>query len=168
AFELALDGPLDHLGVGLNVRSSAGEIDGRLVADLDGDRQSLAGEVDIRHLDLAPILADSAQKSDITANVHADIHGSTLAKLDTLGGKIAFTAPHVAAAGYAGDNASGTVKVHGRTLNLDVRGNAYGAKATAAGPLTLPEGSSPFAYDLKGRVQGLDLRKLPPQIRQAA
>jgi hypothetical protein len=168
AYEVSLDGPVDHLGVGLNVRSAAGEIDGRLVADLEGNKQSLAGDVDIRHLDLAPILADSAQKSDITAKIRADIHGPTLGKLESLDGTIAVTAPHAAAAGYAGDNVVGTVKVHGRTLTLDVRGNAYGARATAAGPLSLPEGSSPFAYDLKGRVQGVDLRRLPPQIRQAA
>src|SRR4051812_24448478 len=58
AFELKLDGPLDHLGVDMNMRSSAGQITGTLVADVLAPGQSVAGDVSVRHLDLAPLLND--------------------------------------------------------------------------------------------------------------
>ena len=165
AFEITLDGPLDRLGVHANVRSSAGEFAGRFVADAASPDQSLAGEFDVRHLDLAPILADSSQKSDITANVHADIRGDKLADFDTLTGTFRVTAPHVAAAGYAADNVSGSARLDRRTFVIDTRARAYGANVTAAGRLALPAGETPFAYDLRGRVRGLDLRKLPPRLK---
>ena len=86
AYEITLDGPLDRLGVHANVRSSAGEFAGNFVVDAAAPQQSVAGEFDVRHLDLAPILDDSTQKSDITANVRADIRGGRLSDIDTLTG----------------------------------------------------------------------------------
>src|SRR3954471_11368312 len=58
AFELNLDGPLDRLGVDMNVRSSAGQVTGKLVADVMTPGQAVAGDVSVRHLDLAPLLKD--------------------------------------------------------------------------------------------------------------
>jgi hypothetical protein len=63
AFTLALDGPPSHLKVALYVRASAAEAWARLVTDVDGPQQSAVGDVEVRHLDLAPILADKSQKA---------------------------------------------------------------------------------------------------------
>src|SRR5262245_17538036 len=63
-FEVKLDGPLDRLGVEMNVQSSAGDAWGKLVADLEAPGQSVAGNVSVRHLDLAQLLNDPKQKSD--------------------------------------------------------------------------------------------------------
>jgi autotransporter translocation and assembly factor TamB len=65
---LKLDGPLDRLGVEMNVQSSAGALAGRLVADVEAPNQSVRGDLSVRHLDLAPFLNDAKQKSDITAD----------------------------------------------------------------------------------------------------
>ena len=165
AFEIALDGPLDHLGVRMGVRSSAGEVAGNFVADLATPDQSIAGEFDVRHLDLAPILKDGNQKSDITAHVRANIRGPRLADLDALTGTFEYAGPHIAAAGFAAANVTGSAKLVRRAFIVDTRARAYGADATAAGRLALPAGTTPFAYDLRGRVRGLDLRKLPPAAK---
>src|SRR5438445_298111 len=62
AFQVKLDGPLDHLGVEMNVQSSAGQAWGKLIADVAMPGQSVNGEVSVRHLDLSPILKDPRQK----------------------------------------------------------------------------------------------------------
>ena len=54
AFELKLDGPLNRLGVDLNVRSTAGQVTGKLLGDLLVPDRSVTGDVSVRHLDLAP------------------------------------------------------------------------------------------------------------------
>ena len=43
AFELKLNGPMDHLGVDMNVRSTAGQVTGKIVADVKAPGQSAAG-----------------------------------------------------------------------------------------------------------------------------
>jgi autotransporter translocation and assembly factor TamB len=168
AYEIKLDGPLDRLGVHANVRSSAGEFLGDFVVDAESPQQSIAGEFDLGHLDLAPILADKAQKSDITANVQADVRGGRLSDFDTLKGTFRVKAPRVAAAGYTADNVTGTARLDRRSFIIDTRARAYGANVTTAGRLALPAGRTPFAYDLRGQVRGLDLRRLPPALKVSA
>src|SRR5262249_7225003 len=67
------DGPLDRLGAELNVRSSAGRVSGKMVADLEAPGQSIAGDLSVRHVDLAPILDDPRQRSDISADARVDV-----------------------------------------------------------------------------------------------
>ena len=165
AFEVAVNGPLDRLGVHASVRSSAGDVDGDFIADVAGPGQSLAGDFDVRHLDLAPLFADGAQRSDITARLHADVHGARFSELETLKGTLTLTAPHVAAAGYAADRVSGSAQLVDRGLVIDARAEAYGAHVSATGRLSLAAGRSPFGFDLRGRVRDLDLRKLPPALK---
>jgi hypothetical protein len=55
-------------------------------------------------------------------------------------------------------------RVDGRRIEGRGQAAAYGAAATAAGRLTLPKGSEPLSYDLRGRARHLDLRRLPPQL----
>ena len=55
-------------------------------------------------------------------------------------------------------------RVDGRLIEGRGQAGAYGAVATAAGRLTLPKGSEPLSYDLRGRARHLDLRRLPPQL----
>src|SRR5437762_1643644 len=89
AFEIKLNGPLDRLGVDMNVRSSAGEATGKIVADILEPVQAVRGDLTVRHIDLSQILNDPKQKSDITANAHLDVRADSFQKLDTLHGNIA-------------------------------------------------------------------------------
>ena len=165
AYELKLDGPADHLGIDMNVRSSAGSVRGTVVADLVAPGQSVSGTVSTRHLDLAPIVGNPRAKSDITANARVDLHAADLTNVNALGGTVQLDAPQVAVAGYRADRVKASVRLDGRHVTIDEgRAAAYGAAATVAGRVTLPEGREALAYDLHGRAQHVDLRRLPRDL----
>src|SRR5437773_674183 len=73
AFELKLDGPLDRLGVDINVRSSAGQVTGTLTADLAAPGYAATGNVAVQHVNLAPILGRPSQASDVTGHAAVDL-----------------------------------------------------------------------------------------------
>ncbi|HEY7171981.1 MAG TPA: translocation/assembly module TamB domain-containing protein [Vicinamibacterales bacterium] len=165
AFELKLDGPLDHLGVDMNVRSSAGQVTGKLVADVMAPKQSVAGDVSVRHLDLAPLLKDPRQKSDITADARLDLHSQSFSDLDSLRGTASVSAPRVVAAGYTAEKIRADASFEGRKVALKAQAAAYGASATANGSVTVPPGKEPLAFDLRGTARHLDLRNLPRDLK---
>jgi autotransporter translocation and assembly factor TamB len=164
AFEFRLNGPFDRLGVDMNVRSSAGQLTGRLVADAQAPGQSVQGDLRVRHLDLAPLLKDPSQTSDLTADVKADLRAESFASLDTLRGTASIRAPRVTAGGYTAERVDADATIHGRRVALDARASAYGASATANGQVTIPAGDDPLAFDLRGHARDLDLRKLPVSL----
>jgi TamB, inner membrane protein subunit of TAM complex len=161
AFEIHVNGPADHLGIDMNVRSAAGAVTGSLVADVVAPGQAVAGDLTVRHLDLAPLLKDPAQKSDITGTAHLDLHAAALSDLNSLGGSIHVDAPRIAAAGMTLEQIKGDAQIRGRRLDIDGRASAFGATATAAGRVTLPEGRAPLSYDVHGRARHVNLRRLP-------
>jgi translocation-and-assembly-module (TAM) inner membrane subunit TamB-like protein len=168
AFNARLAGPLDRLGVEMNVESSAGRLSGKVVADILSPGQSVTGQVSVRHLDLAPILDDPRQKSDITGDARVDLHGAALSNVNALHGSIVLDAPRIAAAGYVAERVHAKARLDGRRISVDGRGAAYGADATAAGRLVLPEGNGPVTYDLRGRARHVDLRRLPRELNAPA
>ncbi len=163
-FNAKLDGPLDHLDVEMNVESSAGRLSGKLLADFQSPGQSVAGQVSVRHLDLATLLNDPQQHSDITGDAKIDLHGAALTNVDAVRGTIVLDSPHLATGGLVADRVHANARVDGRRLNINGRGDAYGAAVTAAGQLVLPEGNAPLSYDLRGRGHHVDLRRLPRQL----
>jgi autotransporter translocation and assembly factor TamB len=164
AFELKLDGPADHLGIEMNARSSAGQVVGAVTADVKSPGQSVTGTVSVRHLDLAPILRNARDRSDITGNARVDLRAAEFSNLNALRGTVKFDAPRAAIAGYAAEQIHGNARFDGRRVTLDGRAAAYGASATAAGRVTLPEGKEALAYDLHGQARHVDLRRLPRNL----
>jgi autotransporter translocation and assembly factor TamB len=165
AFELKLDGPLDRLGVDVNVRSSAGQVSGKLVADVMAPGQSAAGEVSVRHLDLAPLLKNPRQKSDITADAKLDVRADSFSNLDSLRGSASLSAPRVVAAGYTAEKVRANATFEGRKVALKAQASAYGASATADGSVTVPQREDPLAFDVRGTAKHLDLRNLPRDLK---
>ena len=164
AFELTLNGPLDQVSVDLNLRSSAGQLTGRVTADVMTPGQSVVGDVSVRHLDLAPILKDPTQKSDVTADAKIDVKAAVLSNLDTLEGSASVYAPRIAVAGYVAERVIAHARFAGRHVAIDGRASAYGADTTVNGRVTLSEHSEPLAYDLRGTARHLDLRRLPASL----
>jgi hypothetical protein len=164
AFELKLDGPADHLGIDVNVRSSAGQIAGTVTADVVSPGHSVTGTVSVRHLDLAPILRRAGDKSDITANARVDLHAADFSNLNSVRGTVKLDAPRASLAGYTAEQVKANARLDGRRITLEGRAAAYGANATATGRVTLPEGNQALAYDLRGRANHVDLRRLPRNL----
>src|SRR5262245_11670573 len=169
-FQVKADGPLDRLGVEMNVQSSAGEVWGKLIADVMTPGQSATGNLSVRHLDLEPVLNNPAQKSDITADAKFDLRAESFSDLNTLRGRLDLDSKHLAAAGYAVGPVDAKARIDGRRVALDARAGAYGASATAVGNVMLPDFASdakakPIAFDLRGRARHVDLRRLPRELK---
>jgi autotransporter translocation and assembly factor TamB len=169
AFDLKANGPADRLALDLNVRSDAGNIRGQVTADVQNPEFGVKGALDVNRLNLAPILKDPAQRTDLNAHVKADVmmaSGSESAPItDRLHGSFAVTSPRVAAAGYEASDVRLAGRIDGSVLNVDGRAAAYGATATASGIVVLPAPKRVLALDVRGRADGLDLRKMPSALK---
>ena len=123
------------------------------------------GTVDLTRLDLAPLLKDPGQRSDLTGRATVDFVFASAPEsapaVDRLRATFAFEGPTVVAAGYAAANVKASGQVAGPRITLDGRAAAYGGTATANGFIVLPAKGRALAFDLKGRAAGVDLRKLP-------
>jgi autotransporter translocation and assembly factor TamB len=164
AFEVRVNGPLDRLGVDMNVRSSAGQLTGQVVADLLSVRQAVQGEVHVRHLDLAPLLQDPAQRTDLTADVRADLTTGGWADLDSLRGTASITAPEVVASGYTIEKVAAAGTLNGRHVDVQARATAYGVAATTQGTVTVPQADDPLTFDLRGTLSRINLSRLPREL----
>jgi hypothetical protein len=168
SFNVKAEGPLDRLGVEMNVQSSAGMASGKLVADLAAPGQSVQGDLSVRHLDLSSLLNDPKQKSDITANARVDLHGEALSNVNALHGNVTLDSPRLVAGGYVADRVHARLQIDGRKVGVDGNASAYGAAATVAGNVTIPDfdrKERAVAFDVHGTAAHLDLRKLPGELK---
>ena len=164
SFDLKIAGPMDRLNVDMNIHSSAGELSGRLTTDLMAPRYAATGDVSVRSLNLLPLFPDARQQTDITGSAKIDLSTESLSDIDGVAGRVSIDAPRVVAAGYAADAIQANADIRGRRIALRGRASAYGARATAAGSVILQGHTTPLSYELKGRVDQLDLRKLPRSL----
>jgi hypothetical protein len=169
-FQVKVAGPADQLGVEMNVQSTAGDVWGKITADVQAPGQSVSGHLSVSHLNLAPILKDPKQKSDITGDTHFDLHGESLSNVNSLRGAIELHSRRLAAAGYVADSVDAKAQINGRRVGLDARASAYGASATAAGQVVLPDTAKngkthPIAFDVRGIARHVDLRRMPRELK---
>lgn len=165
-FNVKANGPVEAMKLDLNVRSEAGFVRGELTADLKGPATGARGDVQVERLNLAPLLRDPAQRSDITGHARIDLAvaatPSNAPVIERLSGTYAFTGPRVVAAGYQGRDVRVNGKIAGRHIELDGRAAAYGGTATAKGFIVTPAAAgAPVSFDLHGSANGVNLRNLP-------
>jgi autotransporter translocation and assembly factor TamB len=165
SFDVKANGPASNLALDLQVESEAGKIQGQVTADVKAPDMGVKGELDLAGFNLAPVLKDPAQRSDLTGHAKVDV---TLASapesapaMDRLRGTFAFNGPRVVAAGYAASNVRVTGAIQGPRITLDGRAAAYGGTATAKGFIVTPAKGRTLQFDLSGSATGVDLRKLP-------
>jgi len=167
-FDVKANGPAERMALDLDVRSEAGNVRGQVTADLKGPAFGADGTVNVEHVNLAPILRDARQRSDITGRAQIDLDvAESPAKApinERLRGRFSFTGPRVLAAGYDARDVRVTGRLAGRRIELDGRGKAYGGSATAKGFIVTPSGRLPASFDLAGRADGVNLRNLPASI----
>jgi autotransporter translocation and assembly factor TamB len=166
-FDVKATGPQNDLQLALNVTSEAGAVHGTVTTDAKAPDLNAKGDVTLESLNLAPIVRDPAQKSDISGHARFDVRlagnpAPPAAALDRLTAHVAFEGPKVTAAGYAASNVRATADMRGRRIGLAARANAYGGTATAKGSLTIagPTGQ-PFLLDLSGSASHVNLAGLP-------
>jgi hypothetical protein len=164
------NGTTDRLSLDLDITSEAGVVRGQLVTDLRAPDFAFAGPLRVERLNLAPILKDPRQPSDITGDARIDLRLRSAPEgapaLDRLGGTFTFRGPRVRAFGYAASDVRATGSFQGPRIALSaVSLRAYGGAATTRGVLVLPDGGRPVAYDLRGSATNVDLRRLPRSVR---
>ena len=168
AIELKADGPAQRLGLSLNVRTEAGAVRGQLTADVQAPDFSARGTLDVERLNLAPILKDPAQRTDLTGQAKLDLamksSPSNADAADRVRGTFVFSGPHVVAAGYEAHNVRVTGAIAGSRISLDGRAAAYGGTATARGFIVTPGPGRAFAFDIHGSADSVNLRNLPRSI----
>lgn len=164
AVEAGFNGPLDRLGVDVNVRSSAGQLTGTLTTDLAAPGYAANGHLSVSHVNLGPLLKDTKQASDITADADVDLRTDSLSNPDSLSGGVSINAPRIVAAGYTVDRLTGTATLAGRRVELKAQTALYGGSASVTGRVVVPESSEPIAFDLRGQAQRLNMKALPKTL----
>ena len=169
AFELKLDGPADHLGVDMNVRSSAGQVTGNVVADVMAPGQSVTGDLSVRHLDLAPIPQQTGRSRRATSRpTRVDLHGRRLLRPQLAARhRPARRAAHRRRRVTPPSRSRDDARIDGRQVGIDVRApRRTGGGHRRRGRHAAAEGASrdALAFDLHGRAQHVDLRRLPRDL----
>lgn len=168
SFTIRAEGPTGRLAMDLDVRTASGTVVGQVTANVQGPSLDLDGDVNVQHLDLAPILNDPAQRSDITGHATFALEiaraPETAPVMDRMRGTFSFRGPSVTAAGYSATSVDLTGRLVGRRIELDGRANAYGGSATTKGFIVTPSQGRALAFDLSGRAEGIDLRNLPASV----
>jgi autotransporter translocation and assembly factor TamB len=168
AIDVKANGPADQLDLVVDVRSEAGNIKGQVIADVQAPDFGVRGEVDLARLNLAPILQNAAQRTDLTGHAKIDVtmasSGTGGRPVDRLKGTFAFAGPSVTALGYQASHVTVTGTLAGPRITFDGRGAAYGSTATARGFILTPAPGRALAFDLRGNASHVDLRRLPASI----
>lgn len=169
SLNLKAAGPENALRLTLDEHSEAGDVNGTLTADAAAPDYGARGDLNVRHLNLAPIVNNPSQRSDITGHAAVDLKMASrparTPALDRLRAHVVFSGPTVTAAGYHATNVKVTADMAGRNLTLDGRANAYGGTATAKGFLAIPAGTGrPMPFDIAGSATHVNLAELPRSL----
>jgi translocation-and-assembly-module (TAM) inner membrane subunit TamB-like protein len=167
SFDVRAEGPADNLKLVVDVKSEAGNARGKVTADVKAPNFAVRGGVDVDRLNLAPILKNPAQRTDLTGHAELDLRMASAPAsapfIDRMKGTYSFAGPKVIAAGYTATNVRVSGAFEGERITVDGRANAYGGTATAKGFIAPPAKGRAFAFDLRGAANNVDLRNLPAQ-----
>lgn len=169
AIDLEAQGKQSAMQLTLNEKSEAGVVSGRVATDLLAPNYSARGDLSVQDLNLAPLLKDPAQKSDITAYATLDVtlagSPASAPAIDRLRGHVKLDASTVVASGYRARDVKVTADANGRHVALDGRAAAYGGTATAKGTVVVPAASGqPIQFDLAGALSHVNLAGLPASL----
>jgi autotransporter translocation and assembly factor TamB len=165
SFNVRAEGPAKNLALTVDVKSQAGNVRGTVKADVEAPDLAVQGGVDVERLNLAPLLKNPAQASDITGHAEVDLRVASAPAsapfLDRASGTFTFEGPRVVAAGYTATSVRVSGGLDDGRINVDGRAAAYGGTATAKGFIAPPARGRELAFDLRGAADGVDLRNLP-------
>jgi autotransporter translocation and assembly factor TamB len=166
ALDLKASGPQNNLELTIDAKSEAGSVNGTITADAKAPDFAARGRVDVANLNLAPLLKDPAQRSDITGRATVDVRMASAPAdapaLSRMRGTFALDAPHVVAAGYRANAIAVRGTIEGRRIGIDGRAGAYGGTAVAKGTVIAPAAAGdPLQFDVAGSIAHVNLANLP-------
>jgi hypothetical protein len=164
---VSVNGTLDALALDLDVtQSEAGRAKGVLELDATGPGRGISGRLAVGDLNLAPIVRSAAATGRISGDATFDLRFPSATAGFPVDGTANFTGARAGAYGYEATNVKVDATLDGRRIRLDGSANAYGARATTRGTIARPgQGQRDLTVDLAGRIAGLDLRRLPANLR---
>ncbi len=160
AFDATAKGRLDALEAVLSVRSDAGTLSAKVVADAMGPERGVRGTATLGELDLSRVMT-GLPVSRVNATTDVDLVLD--AGNDVDGRATVHVAPTVVD-GYRVESLEATATIVDSRLQLAADARAYGAHATATGRVVAPLNGRRAAGELAGRITDLDLCKLPRRI----
>ena len=167
SFNVRAAGPAENLALTVDVRSEAGSVRGDVIADVQAPDLAVRGGVDLEQLNLAPLLKDAAQKTDLTGRAELDLRLASAPAsepaLSRVSGTYKFEGPRVTAAGYTATNVRASGGLSAGRITIDGRASAYGSTTTAKGFIAPPVDGTALRFDLRGSADRVDLRNLPAQ-----
>jgi hypothetical protein len=158
AVDVKARGTLDTLNMDVNVVSTAGTARGPLVGHFGGGSKSLGGRLDVRNVDMAPVLNRAEWKTRVTGQADFTWKFSP-AEID-----FKFAGPQVEGFGYQAANVRAQGVYEPARLRFDASGAAYGATATTRATFRFSTPSRPLSYQLQGTFRNLDMRRLPDRL----
>ena len=151
-------GTINALKMDVNVVSSAGSAQGPLVGHFGTSGKSLEGRLDVRDVDMAPILSREEWKTRVTGQ--ADFKWAfSPAEIN-----FEFTGPHVEGLGYQASNVRARGVYEPPLLRFDASGSGYGAAATTRATFRFARAGRPLSYTLAGTFRNLDMGRLPARL----
>ena len=167
---VGLRGTLDALVLDLDItQSEAGRARGQITLDTSAPTRGVKGRLAVADVNLAPIVKSASAAGRITGDATFDLRFPSARTGFPIDGTFAFTGPRAAAYGYEATDVRATGALDGRLVRLDATAQAYGGRATTKGTIARAgQGQAELALDLAGRVNGVDLRRLPASLRVPA
>jgi autotransporter translocation and assembly factor TamB len=150
-------GTLDALAMNVNVVSTTGNAKGPLVGHF-GDNPRLEGTLDVRHVNMQPILNKKEWATDVTGQARFNwVFKPTRINFN-------FTGPEVEGLGYHAENVHAQGIFEPSLLRFDASGAAYGATTNTRATFRFAAPGRPLSYQLAGNFRNLDMRRLPAKL----
>ena len=164
AFDIAAVGPAERLEVTFSAREPVvGGAGGTVIVDAKAPGRRVTGNVALRHFNAGPVVKNATMRTDVTGQATIDLtfaeggrplHGTYTAVLD-----------RASFAGYGASRVRAEGRIDDRIIHVNGRGEGYGATATAVGTI---RAGGPLQLDLAGHAAGVDMRRLPAQLKLPA
>ena len=161
SFDTSLTGPVTQLVTTLNLAGTGGSVKGALTLDTSVPGWHGKGAVDVERLNLARWLNRPDRPSDISGHVTFNLALELGRHFPR--GVYTFEGRHAMYMGYEADD----VRARGQltetsALVASADAVAYGARVTTANASIGIDG--PFPFRFQGRVNGIDLRRVPATV----
>jgi autotransporter translocation and assembly factor TamB len=161
SFDTSLTGPVNQLVTNLSLSGTGGSVKGAVTLDTSVPGWHGTGAVDVDRLDLSRWLNRPDRPSDISGHVTFNLALELGRHFPR--GIYTFEGRHAMYMNYAADD----VRARGQltatsALVASAEAVAYGARVTTVDASIGIDG--PFPFRFHGRVEGIDLRRVPPTV----